>query len=123
MDTKEKIHNLFYIIIGVGGLLFSRHYLGPLEEFFHNYGANIAFSFGAYFLIKFLKLPFREYKYITAIYTFGGVSIQEIAQSIELYPGTYDPLDFLANTAGIVIALCVDILSSRNLKNKEWKLW
>jgi len=45
---------------------------------------------------------------MNAAYALLGVSAQEVAQRVGLYPGTYDPLDFLLNAVGIGLALSVD---------------
>jgi len=108
MNISGRTRNLFYIGIGIGGLLFSRYYSGPMEDFTHSYGANVTFSFFAYFLLKFFRLPLRDSKYMNAAYALLGVSAQEVAQRVGLYPGTYDPLDFLLNAVGIGLALSVD---------------
>ena len=119
MDSGEKIRNLLLTGIGVGGLLFCRHYYGPMGDIFHSYGANITFSFGAYFIFKFFRLPPTDKKYMNAAYTLSGVSATEIAQGIGFYRGTYDPLDFFVNAAGIALALGIDIIISRQKRKKE----
>jgi len=113
MDISGKTRNLLYMGIGIGGLLFSRYYSGPMEGFTHSYGANVTFSFFAYFLLKFFRLPLSDNKYMNAAYALLCVSAQEVTQRVGLYPGTYDSLDFLFNAAGIGLALGVDILRSR----------
>lgn len=70
MYINKKVRNLFYVGIGVAELLFSRHYSGPIKDYFHSYGANISFSYAAYFLLKFFRLPLidNKYKYMNAAY-------------------------------------------------------
>lgn len=106
-EMNEKARNLICMSIGIAGLLFSRHYSGPAETFFHSYGANITFSFSFYFLLKRFRLRSIDNAYVNAAYAFLGVSMQEVAQGIKLYPGTYDPLDFAFNALGIGVAMGV----------------
>jgi len=113
MSTGDKVRDVLLVGVGIAGLLFSRFYAGEQQDLFHSFGANVAFSFGAYFFMKFFRLPPRNIPYASAAYTLLGVSAQEIAQATGLYPGWYDPLDFLFNGLGIALALGVDLLSAR----------
>ena len=108
MDPKEKKRNVILILVVLSGLLLVRFYTGPMEIFVHSHGANITFSFGAYFILKFIKLPLNNHRIVNGAYTFLGVSAQEIAQAFGQYPGVFDPLDFLANASGILIAMIMD---------------
>ena len=110
MDKSGKKYSILFILIGTCGLLFSRHYSGPMEEFFHCYGANITFSFGAYYIIKLFRFPLADNIYINALYTLTGLSIQETAQHYGLYPGTFDPQDLVFNTAGVVLAVIMEVV-------------
>lgn len=105
----QKTKKLICIAIGVAGLLFCGQYAGPGAGFLHSHGANVTFSFGAYFILSLCRLPLIERKPINAAYTFLGVSVQEVAQGLELYPGIFDPLDFLANAVGVCCAWVADV--------------
>jgi len=118
MVMTEKTRNVLFILLGVTGLLGVQFYRGPFEILIHSHGANLTFSFGAYFLLKFLKLPLNDQKVITGAYTFLGVSAQEVAQGVGRYPGIFDPLDFLANALGICLGILVDSLISRKLETE-----
>jgi hypothetical protein len=109
----SKARNLIFVGIGIIGLLFSRHYSGPFENMISSFGANITFSFGAYFILKLSKLRLFNNKFINGGVIFLGVSLQEIAQGLHVCSGTYDPLDFLFNTIGISIAIFIDMLITR----------
>lgn len=106
----EKAWRVIWISIGVGGLLFSRHYAGPGADFLHAYGANLSFSFAAYFLLRFFNLPPRDSRFSAAGLALAGVSAQEAAQGLWHYPGVFDALDFLFNAAGVALALGLDLL-------------
>ena len=105
---QQKTRNLICIAAGVAGLLISRHYSGPGAILLHSHGANVTFSFGAYFILKLWQIPLLERRPALAVYTFLGVSAQEVTQALSLYPGTYDVLDFPANAAGIAAAWVID---------------
>ena len=109
---SEKAWRILWIAVGVGGLLFSKHYSGSGADFFHAHGANFSFSFAAYFLLRSLDLPPKGNRYAAAVYALVGVFAQEVAQAFGAYPGIFDGLDFLFNFAGIGLALGFDILRS-----------
>jgi hypothetical protein len=113
MAASQKTRRLICIAISVAGLLFSRHYSGPAAEILHSHGANVTFSFGMYFILGLCKLPLIERKSINAAYALLGVSVQEGAQALNLYPGVFDPLDFLANAVGICAAWMIDVWMSK----------
>lgn len=112
---RQKARDLLCIAAGVAGLLISRHYSGPGAILLHSHGANVTFSFGAYFILKLWQIPLLERRPALAMYTFLGVSAQEVAQALSLYPGTYDALDFPANAAGIALAWAADAGTSPSL--------
>jgi hypothetical protein len=95
--------------VGVAGLLASRHLEGPAKEFLRAHGANVSFSFGAVFLISLFRfpLPALNRPVAWAALAFVGVSAQEIAQGLGLYPGCFDPWDFLYNAIGAAAGLAV----------------
>lgn len=109
---RQKARTFPCIAAGVAGLLISRHYSGPGSAILHSHGANVAFSFGAYFILKLWKLPLGERRPAIAGYAFAGVSAQEAAQGLSLYPGVFDPLDLLANAADVAFAWAVDVWTS-----------
>jgi hypothetical protein len=113
MNPSERARTVLFEGIGIAGLLFSRFYAGQGQEFFRSFGGNLFFSFGAYFFMKFARLPPRDFPYVAAAYTLLGVFAQEAAQGMGLYPGWFDPLDFLFNGLGVGLALALDWLGAR----------
>lgn len=110
---SEKAWRILCIAIGVGCLLFRRHYSGVGAGYLSAQGANISLPFAAYFLLRFFNLPPKDDRFAVAVYTYAGVSAQEVAQVAGLYPGTFDWLDFLFNASGIGLALDFDIFRSK----------
>ena len=101
---QERTRNVVLIGVGVAGLLLSRHATGPLADFAQRHGANLSFSFAAFFLVRFFPLPGNRRSWVTALYTLAGVWAQELAQHLGLYAGTFDPRDFLFDALGVLIA-------------------
>lgn len=102
--NRERKRNVVLILVGVAGLVASHHATGALAPFAHAHGANLTFSFAAFFLVRFLKLPGNVSPAATAAYTFAGVATQELAQAVGLYPGWFDPYDLLFDAIGVALA-------------------
>ena len=45
---------------------------------------------------------------------FGLLSAGEVAQAVGLYPGTFDPFDFLAYATGTSLTLGINMLTNKN---------
>lgn len=101
---RERNRNVVLILVGVAGLLASHHATGAWAPFAHAHGANLTFSFAAFFLVRFLQLPGNSNAAVTAAYTFAGVAVQEFAQALGLYPGWFDPYDLLFDAIGVTLA-------------------
>jgi hypothetical protein len=103
------------IALGIAGLLLSRHLEGPGEAFLRAHGANVSFSFAAFFLVSFFGRtwpPLRRGA-VSAGVAYAGVAGQEIAQAFGIYPGVFDPLDLLFDAAGVGIAWLIAALAAR----------
>ncbi|NLP10251.1 hypothetical protein GX408_07625 [bacterium] len=48
---REEAKNVFFVFLGVTGLLLNRQYCGPCQELVACYGGNICASFALYFMI------------------------------------------------------------------------
>ncbi len=104
-----------FIAIWILGLLFSKYYSGLPDDFptpfnsiktiVSSFGANVSFSFTMYFVMKFFDLPFIKNKFVNGFYAFLFVSLQEITQWIDLYPWTFDKLDFIFNAMWVCFAM------------------
>jgi hypothetical protein len=102
-------------VAGVVGLLLSRHAIGPFTDLAHRHGANLSFSFAAFFLLRMFPLPGNTHSWATALYTLAALSAQELAQRLGLHPGTFDPRDFLFDAIGVLVAWAVhQVATSRS---------
>jgi hypothetical protein len=95
---RERTRNVVLILVGVGGLLASHH---ADLEFAQAHGANLSFSFAAFFLVRFLGITRPA---LTAACTFTIVAAQEFAQMFGLYPGWFDWWDLVFDAAGVALA-------------------
>ena len=111
MSTKTR--NVAFVLLGVIGLVLKGHYLGPQPELVRSYGGNISVSFAVYFMFTHVPLRLRFRKLMTAGLSLAAVDLFEATDGFQLMSNTYDPLDYVANAAGIGLALWIDAMVSR----------
>lgn len=125
MNTQEKVLSGLYATMGflVGlpsGKAMHDIYDNPeVAKFMGSYQHDIAAPFGVYFIMKLVN---KDRSILSrAIMVFSLYSAGEIAQGLHLYPGTFDPKDFLAYATGVGLAAAFDKLTFKN-KNLETKV-
>jgi len=105
-----KFRNTIFILTGAAGLLFKRYYTGAYPEFVHSYLGNFSVSFAVYFLVSIYVEKFNIKKYQIAIAALCVVDLFEITNGFGIMGNVFDPFDFAANLAGILIAISLDYL-------------
>jgi len=124
MDTKSQniridfgalIRNLFFVFLGISLFLFRKHYSGPLEDLVHSYAGNFFVSFALYFVFinPLVQVQFKAKRVIAALLTLAVVESFEAFNGFGFMANTYDPVDFIANAAGVGFALGLDTILSR----------
>ena len=109
----ERTRNVVLVLVSVGLMLFARHAPEPMADFLRRHGANLAASFGAFFLVRLFRLPGVRHAWVSAAYAFAAVALVEVAQETGHYPGTFDPMDLAWNATGVGAAWLVHALTSR----------
>ena len=120
MSEKEKVRNVLFILFGVLVLLLKQIYNGPALEIVKSYSGNLSISFAVYFLLCFSSDHWKQNKFITAIISLIIVELFEITNGFGIMTNTYDIIDLFANLIGVVLALAVDQLLTKN-NSKEAK--
>jgi hypothetical protein len=100
-------------LLGVGGLLLKSWYSGPAEDLVHSYGGNVAASFAVYFLTKRVTARSNLPRASAAALAFLAVQLFEVLDGFGVMTNVYDRLDLAANTAGIVLAITLDVVVTR----------
>lgn len=114
----EKTRNVFFVFLGVIGLLLKRHYGGPCQDIIFSYGGNISASFATYFVISNLPLQMKFRRLLIAGIALTIVELFEISNGFGLMTNTYDPFDLVANAAGILLAWMVGALTDGFIKRR-----
>jgi len=111
---NHKYWNVLFILTGALLHLLSRSYAGPLAEWVHSYGSNLAVSFALFFLLQFLRLPKIENPIACAGYALVILFGEELAQRSRAWSGVFDPWDFFYDALGVLAAVGLrTILASR----------
>lgn len=113
---RQKTIVMICIIIPVALLHFvtGKHYAGPCPDFVNGYLIDIVLPFALYMLLapqdavfSFMKPWTSKALPVLAI----GYSVETLQYfGVPLFGKTFDPLDYLAYTAGIAAAVLVDRL-------------
>lgn len=109
MVSRARLYDLALVLVGVIALV--------LKGWIHNglvlaYGGNIAASFSTYFLLKLPGVPLR-YQTLTAVtLALLATELFEATDGFGVMSNTYDPVDYLANAAGVALAVGLDMARS-----------
>ncbi len=109
-QDQIKRHVLFVLAAMVIFLLKPHHH-GPLSGIFHDYGGNFVVSFAVYFIMTIGLSRLGRGGLTAALSALLLVELFEITDGFGIMSNVYDPLDLLANAAGIALALAVDRLT------------
>lgn len=116
--TTPKARNVFFVLLGVAALVLKRHYSGPFVEIVHSYAGNIAASFAVYFVVRISTSGWRYGRLVAAGIALLVVELFEAADGFGVMTNVYDPVDFLANAVGVVLALVLDTLAAPRRRNE-----
>jgi hypothetical protein len=113
-EQDQIKRNVLFVLAGVAVLVLKPHYHGPLARIFYDYGGNFAVSFAVYFIASISLRRLGAGRLIIALSALLVVELFEITDGFGVMSNVYDPLDLLANAAGIALALAVDRLTKGN---------
>lgn len=99
-------------LLGTAGLVLKSTYRGPLEEVVYAHGGNFTVSFALYFVAVTAASRIGLGRLTAAAATLIAVEAFEITNGFGVMTNTYDPADFVANAAGIGVAVVIDLISS-----------
>jgi hypothetical protein len=106
----NKLRDVLFVFLGIAGLLACSHYDGPLGSLVHSYAGNVCASFAVYFIAKQVPHQIAGAELVAAFLALAAVDLFEVFDGFGIMSNTYDPWDLAANTAGIGIALTIDLV-------------
>jgi hypothetical protein len=112
LGGKLRIRNVFFAVLGAVVLVLKPAYHGPLEGVVYSYAGNFSVSFALYFAALNATERHRFPRRTAALMTLLAVEAFELTDGFGLMANVFDPGDLLANAAGIVVALLVDVVTA-----------
>ena len=98
--------------------MFKSAYHGPFEDALHAYAGNVAVSFALYFAAINATSRYGRPRLLAAALTLLAVELFKITNGFGVMENIYDPADFIANAAGVGLAVIVDLGTSRVLQRR-----
>ncbi len=113
------IRNVVLAVMGAAVLVLGPAYHGPASELLHAYGGNVAVSFALYFAAVNATSSYPRPRLLAALLTLVAVELFEVTDGFGVMANTYDPLDLLANAAGVGLAVIVDIATRPIIRRRH----
>lgn len=112
MDSSTRLRNVLLAVLGAVILVIKPAYTGPGEAAVHSYAGNVAVSFALYFAAVNATQRFRHPRLVAASWTLLAVEAFELLDGFGVMANVFDPVDLIANAAGIGLAVAVDALTA-----------
>lgn len=109
-DGVKRLY-VFLALLGVAGLVLKPGYRGPYEAGVYAHGGNVAVSFALYFVAAIGASRFGFGRLAAATCTLVAVQAFEAVDGFGIMANVFDPVDFVANAAGVALAVAVDVLA------------
>jgi uncharacterized membrane protein len=119
LNATTKLRNVLFDLLGVGVLLLKGSYAGPMQDLVRSYAGNVFVSFALYFVSSFAVRDRRHARLLAALIALVAVTSFELTDGFGFMANVYDPVDLLANAAGIGLAVGVDVLTARLARRRD----
>lgn len=112
MRRVFKVRNVIFSLLGTAGLVLKPLYTGPFQELVLSHAGNFSVSFALYFAAINATTNMTYPRFLAALSVLIAVQAFELLDGFGIMANVYDPLDLLANFAGVACALLVDHATS-----------
>jgi hypothetical protein len=119
LATAITIRNVVLAVAGAAVLVLGSAYSGPFAEAFQAHSGNVAVSFALYFAALNATARYQRPRLLAASLTLLAVELFEVTDGFGVMANTYDPIDFVANAAGVGLAVIVDLGTTRVLRRRH----
>jgi hypothetical protein len=119
MRRTMTVRNVVMALIGAMVLVILPAYDGPYDELLGSYGGNVAVSFALYFAVLNATDRYRRPRLLAASASLLVVELFEATDGFGVMANTFDPIDFVANAAGVGLALIVDVVTTPLLRRQR----
>jgi hypothetical protein len=111
--VTQPARRIVLALLGVAVFLARRSYHGPLADAVGNWGGNVTVSFAVYFIAAIAASRHGLGRLAAAAAALLAVEAFEVTNGLGVMANVYDPIDLLANAAGVAAALVLDIAITR----------
>jgi hypothetical protein len=108
-----RVRNVVLALLGAAILVLKPFYHGSGEVVVQSYAGNVAVSFALYFAAVNATGRFGRPRLVAALATLVAVEAFELSDGFGVMANVVDPVDLVANTVGIALAVAVDVLTTR----------
>jgi hypothetical protein len=113
------IRNVALAVLGACVLVLKVAYQGPFEEAVYAWAGNLAVSFALYFALLNTTMRWSRPRLYAAGFALLAVEAFEATNGFGVMTNVYDPVDFLANAAGVGLAVVVDVVTARAISQRS----
>ena len=114
------LRNVTLAVLGAAILVLKPLYHGPAQAALHAHAGNVSVSFALYFAAIGAASKYRRSRLVAGLATLLAVEAFEATDGFGgAMANTYDPFDFVANAAGVALAVVVDAATSRRPATRE----
>jgi hypothetical protein len=106
------MRNVAMALLGAVVLVLLPGYDGPFDVILGSYGGNVTASFALYFAALAATERYRRPRFLAASATLLAVELFETTDGFGVMSNVFDPIDFVANVAGIGLAVIVDVATT-----------
>lgn len=111
----QRARRIALALAGVAVFLARSAYEGPLAEAVGSWGGNVAVSFAFYFIAAIAATRHGFSRLTAAAAALLAVEAFEVTSGYGVMANVFDPIDLLANAAGIAVALAIDLGATRHV--------
>jgi hypothetical protein len=115
MTAVHARRNVVLVLVGLAAFLLKPAYHGPLAQAVNDWGGNFSVSFAVYFLALIAATRYGLGRLAAGASALLVVEAFEITNGFGVMSNVYDPVDLMANAAGVAVALAVDLASQRHV--------
>lgn len=119
LSRAITVRNVALALAGAAVLVLAPAYHGPSRELLHGYAGNVAVSFALYFAAVNATSRYPRPRLLAALLTLLAVELFEITDGFGVMANTYDPIDLLANAAGVGLAVVVDLTTTPIIRRRH----
>lgn len=113
MTRALTARNVGFALLGAAVLMLNGAYTGPFAEIVHSYAGNIAVSFALYFAALSATHSGDRPRLWASGAVLAAVTAFELTDGFGLMANVWDPVDLVANAAGVGLALALDAATAR----------